>query len=434
MSAPTPETPAAPSLLWRLTLRMGLGVWLAACCTLIGIGWKVNGETGEVVEAKLEDMAAIYQQLPLDVLSSLPAVDLKQPNPYVLHTAFSLYQNDRVLASNIHPPLPRTTQTHLQHLGEAWTIYTTPTAPNRMLIVGTPKHVQHYLAMDVASDLWPLIAAIFLALAAWTVWGIWRGLEPLRNFAQEVAARPADDLRPFAIPVPQETQAVQHALNQLLTKIANMLTLERRFIADAAHELRTPLAGIQMGLELALSSPREEARERGLRNAQQATLHAGRLVEQLLALARLDAQQEAFERIEIGAHLAHYLAEYGDAVCYVEGTSQPIDVALDWLDLLLRNALDNAFRYGATQVDVRWSHRTLTIQDNGAGVKPDVLARLGERFYRPLGQAASGSGIGISLMQQIAACHHAEFALSSPPDQGLCITLRFPEKRQPRTE
>ncbi len=213
-----------------------------------------------------------------------------------------------------------------------------------------------------------------------------------------------------------------------------MLTLERRFIADAAHELRTPLAGIQMGLELALSSPREEARERGLRNAQQATLHAGRLVEQLLALARLDAQQEAFEHIEIGAHLAHYLAEYGDTVSYHEDAPQPVDVALDWLDLLLRNALDNAFRYGATHVDVRWSQRTLTLQDNGAGVKPEVLARLGERFYRPPGQAASGSGVGVSLMQQIAACHHAEFELSSPPNQGLCITLRFPEKRQPRTE
>jgi two-component system sensor histidine kinase QseC len=263
----------------------------------------------------------------------------------------------------------------------------------------------------------------------------------LRRLSAAVAATEPHALQPIAYSGPAELVPLVSALNRLLQRIAALLDSERRFTADAAHELRTPIAAIRAHAQVAAAATGNQER----RSALEATLsgcdRAARLVEQLLMLARLDAAGEgrlacvdlsAVTREVIAAHASQALAKKQtievDAAlpCVVRG-----DEVL--LALLVRNLVDNAIRYSpkAATVHLRVAQQgervTLCVEDSGPGLSAEHLARLGERFYRPAGSDERGSGLGWSIVKRIAAAHRAVLEVAASPSLGgLRVVVSWP--------
>jgi two-component system sensor histidine kinase QseC len=292
------------------------------------------------------------------------------------------------------------------------------------------------------SMLWPLVFALpFFGLAVW--WSVRRGLAPLRHLSDSLTHRQAQALD--AVPLqgmPSELLPLAQALNTLLDRIGQMLLSERRFTADAAHELRTPIAAIRAQAQVALGAG-DNAAER--EHALQATLggcdRATRLVEQLLTLARLEAAPAApatpVDLCAVARRIAADLAPVALARQQVLElqAQKSCAVAADemLLGVLVRNLLDNALRYSPVGARVQVSlecisgQTRLTVEDSGPGMTPAEMARLGERFYRVLGNDQPGSGLGWSIVKRLATVFRAEVAARhSSALGGLAVEVRWP--------
>jgi len=321
---------------------------------------------------------------------------------------------------------------------------------------GSESDVQVYVGEQTESRdsiLWavlqgvllPLILALpLLALLGW--WAVRQGLAPVRQLVQLLGRRTPQALEPLELThLPSEMQPMVQALNALFQRIEQMMISERRFTADAAHELRTPIAGIRAQAQVALGAGDDDAqREHALQSTLAGCDRATRLVEQLLTLARLEAAPAtpgaAGERLDlsalarrVAANLAptalarHQLLELdADAPGPVSGDETLIGV-------LLRNLIDNALRYSPdhaqvwVSVAVESGQTVLRVQDSGAGMTEPEMARLGERFFRVLGSEQPGSGLGWSIVKRIAAVFDAQVQVSrSEKLGGLAVTVRWP--------
>jgi two-component system sensor histidine kinase QseC len=240
-------------------------------------------------------------------------------------------------------------------------------------------------------------------------------------------------------------QPMVRALNDLFQRIEQMVISERRFTADAAHELRTPIAAIRAQAQVALGAGEDHAqREHALQTTLAGCDRATRLVEQLLTLARLEAAPAtpgvATERLDLSAlarRVAASLAPTALArqqVLELEAQA-PCPVAGDetLIGVLVRNLIDNALRYSPDHAQVRVSvavqsgQTVLQVHDSGPGMTGPEMARLGERFFRVLGSEQPGSGLGWSIVRRIAAVFGAQVAVSrSQRLGGLAVTVRWP--------
>ena len=231
--------------------------------------------------------------------------------------------------------------------------------------------------------------------------------------------RDPDSEKPLnATGVPSEVRPLVESLNQLFARTHAMMVRERRFTSDAAHELRSPLTALKVQTEVAqLSDDDPKARKKALLQLHSGIDRATRLVDQLLTLSRLDSLDNLQDVAEIPLedllqssvmdiyHTAQQAKIDVRLTLNVQGikrTGQPL-----LLSLLVRNLLDNAVRYSpqGSVVDVTLNADNFIVRDNGPGVTPEALARIGERFYRPPGQTATGSGLGLSIVQRIAKLH-----------------------------
>lgn len=231
------------------------------------------------------------------------------------------------------------------------------------------------------------------------------------------------------------------ALDGLFARIGELLEGERRFTADAAHELRTPIAAIRAQAQAALATGDAGVRAHALQRLLEACDRAARLVQQLLVLSRLEAEglarrervalaplvrEVVADEISLAPQRTHDFALEADDAATVAG-----DAVL--LQVLARNLVHNALRYSppgapvAVQVRARGDAAELVVEDGGPGLAPQELARLGERFFRPAQGQASGSGLGWSIVRRIAAAHGAQVELRSPAVLGgLHAAVRFP--------
>ena len=290
------------------------------------------------------------------------------------------------------------------------------------------------------SMLWPLFIALpLLALASW--WGVRLGLAPLRRLSLAVAERRPQALQPVTVDdAPTEMIPLITALNRLFVRIANLLESERRFTSDAAHELRTPIAGIRAQAQVALGATQDHQRAHALKATLQGCDHAVHLVEQLLTLSRLEATSaEVPQAVDLSAITRRVLADLApqalshdqaldltaDAACLIDG-----DAVL--LGVLVRNLVDNAIRYSPPKavvrvaVDVVDEYTVLSVDDSGPGLSALEQQRLGERFFRVLGSGQSGSGLGWSIVRRIAAAHGASIEVATSTDLGgLSVRVRF---------
>ena len=293
----------------------------------------------------------------------------------------------------------------------------------------------------LTNALWVQFALTFLSLPLllWLIArGIRRGLMPLDLLAGELAARNAQSLQPVSEQVPAETLPLVQSLNALLARVAESLAREQRFTADAAHELRSPLAALKVQAEVLAMSSDEAEQQHHLGNIHESIDRANRLTEQLLTLARLDPMQalpdaqpidwqrighQALQSVNLQAREKRVQLKL-ECACGFGQVFPPLGNEV-LLQLMLRNLLDNAIRYSPPN-----SHVTLTLDanglsvcDEGPGIAAEHLPRIRERFYRPPGQSQQGSGLGLSIVERIADLHGLRLDLANTDERGLCVHM-----------
>lgn len=440
------------SLQGRLILLVSgtaAAVWLATAL----LTWTdARHELDELLDSHLAQAAALLvaqQDLEFDddEVQDAPAL-----HRYAPRVAFQVFHEGRLALRSASAPLAPLVQDgraaegfHTVRVGEQrWRVFAARGAERDILVfVGEDLRARESILMAVLrSAFWPVAVALpLLALAGW--WAVRRGLAPLRSLGAALAARRPGELQPvqLAEAPPTEMHSLLDALNTLFARIGELLEGERRFTADAAHELRTPIAAIRAQAQAALASNEAGAREHALRQLLAGCDRAARLVQQLLTLARLEADgHQAQVRVDVAEVARGVLADLAPAAlarqqaldfesagdCGVMG-----DATL--LGVLARNLADNAMRYSpagariAVRVRREAARVLLQVDDSGPGLPEAELQRLGERFFRGSANEAAGCGLGWSIAQRIAAAHggtlHAERSGSLG---GLRVTASLP--------
>ncbi|MGE5241455.1 MAG: ATP-binding protein [Bacteroidota bacterium] len=362
--------------------------------------------------------------------------------------AFQVWRGERAIlhsenAPEVHP-LQQNGYANLVVDAGDWRGYTLR-GPNDELTVwvGEPIALRAQLASEIArEELYPLLPGIpLLALLLW--WGVGQGLLPLHRIAAEVAQRSPSNLRPVDLQqVPTEVNAIVEKLNALLARLREAFERERRFTSDAAHEIRTPLAGIKTHAQVALRTSDEAQRRH---ETEQVILDVDRtthLVDQLLTLARLDreALTENYNAVDLHSladDVVTRLKPEAEArritLALTDGTAAPVRGNAAMLGAMIRNLADNAIRYtppdGRVEIEVaaRGDKIVLTVTDNGPGIPADERARVFDRFYRGSTANAQGCGLGLSIVKRVAELHQAVVELDDVPGgRGLHARAIFP--------
>jgi two-component system sensor histidine kinase TctE len=279
----------------------------------------------------------------------------------------------------------------------------------------------------------------------WVVWlGVCRGrrvLDPLpaRRAARSHLLTPID-----GADVPQEIQPLTRTIDALFGRLRGMLALHDRFIADAAHQLRTPLTGLSLHVDRALADPRPETVTDALTHIQRLTQRAARTSSQLLALTRAQAvpgETGELRLLDLGQLIpeavtqrVHEAIRAGVDLGY-EGSRRPLRILGDAASVqdLLDNLIDNAVRYAGRGSTVTVHLQALddggaalSVEDDGPGVPPALLPRLSERFFRASDNGEGGSGLGLAIVQRIVERHHAQVIYRLGEVHGLRVEVRFP--------
>ena len=285
------------------------------------------------------------------------------------------------------------------------------------------------------------IALPVMALLIWL--GIGGGLKPLRQLKQEVKQRTANQLVPLSMSdVPEEVAPLVTALNDLFTRLEDAFESERRFTADAAHELRTPLAALKIQAQVAMRSQDLVERNAALENLLRGVDRATRLVEQLLTLSRVDpeAAVASHKQVDLQSLVKSVMADlsplaYGKMIELNLEEAESIFVLGDevQLGILIRNLLDNAIRYTPKggRVSVKLNNINgvrLQVSDNGPGIIETERHQVLQRFYRVTGSGEEGSGLGLSIVQRIAQLHGAHLKLDeNEGGHGLLASVIWPK-------
>ena len=318
--------------------------------------------------------------------------------------------------------------------------------PTQTLQVAQDMAVRRNLAGNMALRTVGPIAVMMpiLMLVVW--WVVSRSLQPVARVRAQVAARQADDLSPVSdAGLPDEVLPLVQELNLLFGRVKTAFEAQQHFVADAAHELRTPLAALKLqalSLERADSG---EARSVAVGRLTAGIERATRLVEQLLVLARQEASAASGakdQQVELDELARRTVADMAGAA-----QGKGVDLGLqrvepaavtgqpDALQILMRNLVDNAIKYtpagGTIDVDVNAGRQgqgpCLCVEDSGPGIPADERERVFDRFYRIAGSGANGSGLGLAIIKAIAERHGAQLSLGqSARLGGLSVTIQFP--------
>jgi two-component system sensor histidine kinase TctE len=300
-----------------------------------------------------------------------------------------------------------------------------------VVVVAKTLVMHHHSTQEWMWRILPSQCALLLFTGFMIRWGVGRGLRPLVQLCDEVQSRSAQDLSPLPEhQVVNEIRPLIDSVNGLMGRLDESLILKRRFIADAAHQLRTPLTGLKAQAELALRLDEPVEIRHSLLQMRHAADHATHLANQLLLLARAEpgtVKQDGQSKLDLAA-LARSATEYWVPKALfkkidlgfenAEGDTRITGNSL-LLNEMLNNLIDNALRYTPTggQVTVRLLCEaelvTLEVEDNGQGIAEEDRARVFERFYRVLGTKQDGCGLGLAIVREIADLHHAKVSLAS---------------------
>ncbi len=288
-----------------------------------------------------------------------------------------------------------------------------------------------------------LLLIVITLLHVWT--SIRQGLRPLDDLTRLIARRSARELTPISdAGVPLEVRSLTHTINALLERLASAMAAQRRFIENAAHQLRTPLAGLKLQAERATRADNLETMQPALAYIRHAADRVARLSTQLLVLARSESSSQgspelqALDLVELArdacVEWAPKALERGMDLAF-EGTAETLTIAGEptLLRELLNNLFDNALRYGragGTTVVAVSGHPdiTLSVEDDGPGMSLDEAGRATERFYRIPGSPGDGCGLGLAIVKEIADLHQARLRIGGAAAGGTRIELTFPKQ------
>ncbi len=329
--------------------------------------------------------------------------------------------------------------------GGEWRQYSLWSRDHDLLVQVSEHH--HGRDALISRIVWRLMLPALIGLPLIGLW-VWlatrRAMRPLDALAEQIGQRAPTQLQAL-VPVvaPVEIRPLLDSLNDLLARVESALDQERRFTADAAHELRTPLAALQAQLQVALRARDDGERDHSLEVMRQGLVRAAHLVEQMLLLARLDPASGIPDpqAVDLGAVAETVCADLGSRIL-----ERQLDFELDcpaacivwgqreWLYVLIRNLVDNALCYTPIggQVFVTLGTSTageceLVVTDSGPGVPFDERERVTRRFYRLHQNDTPGSGLGLAIVSRIVELHGAALSLDeNPGGQGLRVTVRWP--------
>lgn len=355
-----------------------------------------------------------------------------------------LLRSDSGPAGGLAPLVPGFTDRTID--GEQWRVFTLRSPAGLWYQSGELSDIREELAQEIAfGTLLPLVLALpLLALLVWAI--VTWAMNGLLRVSREIEGRAADRLAPIQVaPVPREIGGLVNAVNGLMRRLQDALQRERRFTADAAHELRTPIAALKVHADN-LRTARDDAE----RAASQALVEAGvqrieRQVAQLLTLSRVEhgAIAQSHTRVDLGVLAARQAEELAALAARraidlrFEGEEEGVIVDGDeaGLEALVRNLADNALRYAPNggRIVVRVTHASgharLDVEDSGPGIPEDARERVFERFHRELGSGVEGSGLGLSIVRLVVASHggHIDLGVSSTLG-GLRATVVLPAR------
>jgi len=330
----------------------------------------------------------------------------------------------------------------------SWRVYTHVTDEGTVQ-VGQAVAARDALARDLSlSVLMPMLLLIPV-LGVVVAWAMTRGLHPLHVTSRRVSDRDAARLDPLPTDnVPRELLPLVHQINALLARLEGAFDAQRRFLADAAHELRSPVAALALQVQLAERAQSAAVRSGALHDLARGVERARRVVQQLMDFARLDAAVplQAFAAVNLAALSRDVVAGYA-----ARAESQDVDLGVDApgvvqafgaeaeLRSLIENLVDNALRYAPAGSPVTVAVRQaegmveLRVVDAGRGVPPNERERVFERFHRVAGDATRGTGLGLAIVKAIVERHHGSVSLSDTdpgaPVPGLAVSIRLPAWR-----
>ncbi|HEY5579580.1 MAG TPA: ATP-binding protein [Rhodoferax sp.] len=425
-------------------------VWLGAA---VLIWFDASHELDELLDGHLAQAAALLVMQQSGAHESDSVEDAPSLHKYTPKVVFQVFHEGRLVLRSTNAgtvPISKTEQgfSTVRLADDAqWRVFATR---------GVERDVQVYVGEQTESRdsiLWavlqgvllPLVIALpLLALVGW--WAVRQGLAPLRHLSQVLARRRPQAMEPLLIPdLSTEMVPMVQALNGLFERIEQMLVSERRFTADAAHELRTPIAAIRAQAQVALGAGDDAAqRDHALQFTLAGCDRATRLVEQLLTLARLETAPASADDVlatvdlsavtrRVAADLAPTALARGQTLALEAPSPCPVAGDETLIGVLVRNLIDNALRYSpnnaqvVVSVAIESGQAVLRVQDSGAGMTEPEIARLGERFYRVLGSDQPGSGLGWSIVKRIATVFGAQVQVSrSERLGGLAVAVRWP--------
>jgi len=424
-----------------LVFLLGLAA-LAAGVVAMGTYRAVLGETDALFDYHLRQMALLLRDQGATPAEAVAAVDA-QPFDYVVQ----IWSADGAEIYSSHagptpllPPRALLGYNNVEAGGATWRVFSVVTR-SRVIQVGQPVALRRALAASAAlRSVTPLLlAAPLVALAVWALVGV--SLAPLRPLTALLRTRAAESLEPLPeAGLPAEVAPLVTALNALLLRVQGSFEAQRAFVADAAHELRSPLTALKLQIELLGRAGAAPVTPQAVAELSAAMQRAQRLVEQLLALARAEpggaesarvptdlaeaARQAVADAVPLAATRATGLELDAPGLLQVLGDAQALRV-------LVRNLVDNAVRYAGPGAQVQVSLRAegpeavLRVDDSGPGIPPAERERVFARFYRRDGQSETGSGLGLAIVQAVAQRHGAAVVLGESPLGGLRVEVRL---------
>jgi two-component system, OmpR family, sensor kinase len=351
-----------------------------------------------------------------------------------------------VYASRPEVALPRQADGYavLVWAGEEWRTYTLQSAGLTIQVAAPVANRVRAYARLAEWLLIPLVVLVAgLGLLIWMA--VVRALAPLEQVRREIGVRDVAMLQPIDLTAaPEEIRPLGDALNALLDRLSRALSLQRRFVADAAHELRTPLTALKLQAQMAARAGSEAERAQALARLQEGIDRAAHLVNQLLVMARLEPEaQAAWVALDLEALVKQVVIDLSPVA-----ESRSIDLGLtdtaplsligheEPLRVLISNLIDNAVRYTPVggRVDVALQKEVhaagawavLSISDTGPGIPLAERERVFRRFYRLEGTTAPGSGLGLAIVREIVQRCQGQITLDDAPGGGLRVEVRLP--------
>jgi two-component system sensor histidine kinase QseC len=432
-----------------LLLTVSLGVaWLVAA-------WFTHIESREEIDRLFDAQLAQSAQVLLgttrhELHERIERGDdeVSTSHEYEQKLAFQIWDENNLLLRSTAAPeeaMSRDAEGYSEALinGQQWRVLTRWDARHEFMIqVAEPLAGRESLAHHITFKmLLPTFVALpVLVMLIW--FGVGAGLRPLQVLKREIKQRTANHLEPVAMTgVPEEVTPLVKALNDLFARLEEDFEGERRFTADAAHELRTPLAALKIQAQVALRSTDTDEQNVALENVLRGVDRATRLVEQLLTLARVDPETAAvgYKQVDLASLAAGVMRDLAS-----QAHAKQIEISLEesnackvfgdevQLSLLLRNLLDNAIRYtpvgGRVTVSViNLDGIRLEVRDTGPSIPVAEREQVLQRFYRISGSGEQGSGLGLSIVRRIAELHGASLELKdNETGQGLLVRVIWP--------